>query len=236
MSQYVNFCYQPELYISRILPECADVNFIGSVINNYGLGHVSSIDLTMTNNVINGQPLYYAIVKFNYWNIDNTIDYRATLMQGKFIKMYYSNYNFWKVSEYKTPQKMALYKMPSIVAGIAPPKMSLYSSRIAPPVPQLKRQACMEYSNFDMFYRKMQVVEHWSNIDKDADVLDFGCKYEEKPAADSDEDEEISEFNWNETDEELLEDILFKKMKAADDAAADKPEFKFHNRHRMFYF
>ena len=106
--------------------------------------------------------------------------------------------------------------------------------RLEPPyVPKLRRQACVEFSEFDAFYRKMQMVEHWSKIDKDADVLEFGCKYEE-----SMEDDDISELSWNETDEALLEDILFKKMKAADDAAAvaAKPEFKFHNGYRMFNF
>ena len=236
MSQYVNFCYQPEIYISRILPECADVNFIGSVINNYGLGHVSSIDLTMTNNEINGQPLYYAVVKFHFWNIDNTIDYRTTLMQGKFVKMYYSNYNFWKVSEYKTPQKMPMYPMPGVMVGNG---MTLAPRLVPPQLPPLKRQACVEFSEFDKFYRRMQMVEHWSKIDKDADILDFGCKYEEMPTnADTHKDDDISELSWNETDENLLEEVLFKKMKAADDAAAAaaKPEFKFHNGYRMFNF
>lgn len=176
MAQYVNFCYQPAIYISRILPGHANVEFIIGVINDHNLGMVWNIDIkpSPSNYEDHAATLYYAIVYFKHWNIENTIDFRSTLMMGKFVKLYYNASNFWKVTAYKDKTYQQMQQQNYIMPPIQPVMQQPYPGSIMPiapglfgigtmppPPPKLQRQYCREYTDFDMFYHKLQLAEFW---------------------------------------------------------------------------
>lgn len=236
MAQYVNFCYQPAIYISRILPGHANVDFIISVVNNYNLGMVSNIEIKPSPSSYEDHvaTLYYAVVYFNYWNIENTIDFRSTLMQGKFAKLYYNISNFWKVTAYKghymqQPQ-MQNYAMST--SQIAPGLHQVGCSsghNVYPPRPKLQRQQCHEYSDFDAFYHKLQVAEFWHQQKNGT-----GGSLSEDAGAD--DDEYSDEEGELEEDSSIMDDALDAFTEQILKEKREKWDFKLHNGYRMFDF
>jgi hypothetical protein len=239
MAQYVNFCYQPAIYISRILPGHANVEFIKEVLDRYNLGVVSYIEVKASPSSYEDHvaTLYYAIVYFDSWNVNDTIEFRTTLMQGKFAKLYYNYSNFWKVSEYKQTSHAQNYmqqpvmKTPQVNRPIAPglqvylasaghPHMNAnYEMYPPPPPPKLQRQQCREYSDFDLFYHKLQVADFWH---KQAQVPRETKDVECEPNYDEDD------ADYCTMDDALAEQFLNERK--------NKWDFKLHNGYRMFDF
>lgn len=220
MSANVNFCYQPSIYISRILPEHANVSFVISAINNYNLGEVSHIDFKESTSYMGSEAsMYYAIVHFKHWNVEYTIDFRSTLMQGKFAKLYYNNFNFWKVSEYRIPTPCY-----PIAPGLNMNIMMGSGDIYYPPVPKLTRQPCKEFSEFDMFYRKLQMTDLFKSAQQQ-DIV-FTCASSKQESAE--ECIEDDEYYRDEIDDDLA-NIVFTNI-----TKRNKHDIKFHNGYKMF--
>ena len=247
MAQYVNFCYQPAIYISRILPGHANVEFIISVINKYNMGVVSQIDIQASPSSYKEHvaTLYYAVVHFSYWNVVDTIEFRSTLMQGKFAKLYYNNSNFWKVSAYKniTAHKknmeepvLSMNDMQQMLNNDLHVEYVGSCNEMYPPPPKLQRQQCREYSDFDLFYHKLQVADFWHKQNGGEPTSEDNTR--NAAPAPSTEEGEIEDSSH--MDEDLAKQLRLNKRnedeKMRTRQKQEKWNFKFHNRHRMFDF
>jgi hypothetical protein len=249
MAQYVNFCYQPAIYISRILPGHANLEFIIGVINNYNMGVVSQIDIqaSPSNYKEHVATLYYAVVHFSYWNVVDTIEFRSTLMQGKFAKLYYNHSNFWKVSAYKniTGHKrnmeepvLSLNDMQQMLNNDLHVEYVGSCTEMYPPPPKLQRQQCREYSDFELYYHKLQVADFWHKQNGGKPTTEDNTTNAVPAPTATTEEGEIEDSSP--MDEDLAKQLRLNKLnedeKMRRRQKQEKWNFKFHNRHRMFDF
>jgi len=117
MSQAINFevkkqipqvgRYQPDLFVSPI-KSSTKLSDVANFFSTAGLGRVREVVIKP------GKFADFAVVKFDYWYLNDTVYERETFLRGGKIQMYYYRDNFWNVSEYKKISERPTRNMESV--------------------------------------------------------------------------------------------------------------------------
>jgi hypothetical protein len=123
----MNEYYQPALFISKFHNSISPTE-IAHTIHKNGLGLVDTVDIKR------GKKGLFAIVKFHYWNMNETLIVRSILHDKKAVPIIYNYLTKWSAFEY-------IEKPKNVILPIAPTLSQIFDEEEAEISKNLKKIA-----------------------------------------------------------------------------------------------